>query len=116
MQNTTYIERIEMNIPTKAFGILAIATAFIGTSFAANGGATGSYQSRDIKGSVVTSTTIKPCPMMKPVYKFETVANPKINTTYRRLIGYKHEGCTGTSIANMKCAGSKTTCISMLQS
>ncbi|HEY5753217.1 MAG TPA: hypothetical protein VIT21_08720 [Chthoniobacterales bacterium] len=107
-----------MNSPIKILGIAVLATAFVGTAFAAGGGGgvTGSFQSRDIKGGGVTGTTIRTCPMMKPVYKIETVSNPKINTTYRRLVGYRHEGCVGTNIANMKCAGSKVTCASMLGS
>lgn len=89
-----------MTSPIKILSALALASAFAGTAFA---------------NDVVTGTNLRPCPMMKPVYKWETSVNPKVNATFRRLIGYKHESCTGTSIANMKCAGSKTACAAMIQ-
>lgn len=53
--------------------------------------------------------------MIKSLTKLADSANPKSNGPAFQTVGYRHENCTGASVATMTCKPSGAACAAMRQ-
>lgn len=98
-----------MKTITKTLGALALATFTIGSAFA------GPSNPADTFAGPAGTRAAEGCPMIKPLTKLADSANPKSNGPAFQTVGYRHENCTGASVATMTCKPSGVACAAMRQ-
>lgn len=89
---------------------IAFATITAGVAFAGPSNPGSSFT-----GTVPVRQSVG-CPMIKAETKLTNVGNSKVNGPTQQTTGYKHQGCTGSSVASLKCKPTGASCASMRQS
>lgn len=89
--------------------VLALATVIAGTALAGPSNPASSFT------GITPVRQAQGCPMIKAETKLVSSQNVKANGPTQKTIGYRHEGCTGASVAKMTCGPSGATCASMRQ-